>query len=166
MQTIWIPDLCTGLKKCFLLREVEMGREKSDHYLANDTAAFSQMSPSPLSHYILCKQRDSQQTLQFHLTSCYNICYAYICTYIQTHTYYWDLQHTGVLCIGALALRRDFADCSQVRRDRRAATWTKQNHVRAPLQSVHFFQVHNFHLVTTITSITNNPWCSHYGLLR
>lgn len=109
------------LEKVFPTQRSRNGQgKKSDHYLANDTAAFSQMSPSPLSHYILC--RDSQQTLQLHLTSCYNIGYAYICTYIQTHTYYWDLQHTGVLCIGALALRRDFADCSQVRILRQACS--------------------------------------------
>lgn len=43
--------------------------------------------------------------------------YTYIHTHIDIYRYSHTLllrQHTGVLCIGAPALRRDSADCSQV----------------------------------------------------
>lgn len=101
--------------KWFLLREVGMGRgKKSDRYLASGTAACSQMPFSPLSCYTLCKLRDSQ-SLQIHLTNCYNVFYAYIGVHVYRHTLTETYNTLGVLSIDVPTLRRDFADSPQIK---------------------------------------------------
>lgn len=85
------------LEKVFPTQRSRNGQgKKSDHYLANDTAAFSQMSPSPLSHYILCRQSANPAT-SFNKLLQHRLCiHMYI--YTDTHlllrlTTHWSSLH-------------------------------------------------------------------------
>lgn len=80
MQMTWIPHLCRGLTKCFILSEVGMGRKRVTKW-----QGMSQLFPKcPFPHFVATYSASSE-TVKNHCTFI-----IYVCVYIYMTHFYWD----------------------------------------------------------------------------